>query len=233
MGDLIVKVLGSCALLFGTLCWVKATRDYLMSNYPYLIWTTLIMLIATFLGVLFAFIADNYRQEKVERDIFRYKLVALLFESGENIKNIKSIREDFTPTRICTTKLKTDIAKQVIADPLTFKHGHKGLIYVLIWVIESIEDFNRNSDFAINQFYQNKTNAEINLVFISASLDYVKYRTEVLQKVLDHYNVEKFNTTFSKEPIYDEIWKLIKEEPNFEDKLNKMREKAPDGPNKS
>jgi len=224
MNNIIVKVLGSCLIIAGMLCWMKPSREYLIGNYSSLAWIGIVTLIATLLGVFWAFQADNYRQEQTEKEIFKYKLVTMLFEIGQNLRTIKDIRSGFTPTGVNIKQLNYDVAKQALADPLTIKHGAQGLFYATSIMIDAIDTFNRNSEFVTGQFNLSGKNSEKNLELIQGSLDQAEYRIRILQKVLDFYNVEKFKTILWKEPNYDQIWSWIAGSIDFKKEVEKLRQ---------
>ncbi len=198
-----MKILGSFAIIFGILCWIKSTRTFFLNNYPNLMWTAFVGFLATLLGVFLAFQLENYRQEKIRQDVFRYKLMTLLFETGPNIHNIKDMRKDFKETGINIKYLNSEVAKEVLSDPLIIEYGGQGLIYATSVMIEAIDTFNKNSDFVKQQFYLIKENSDKNLELISRSLDQAEYRIRIVQKILDFYNVELFKTRVKKEPDFD------------------------------
>lgn len=223
VNHLIFKVLGVCAIIFGLLCLFKTSREFLMTNWQNLTWTGLITLIATLLGVFWAFQADNYRQEQGEKDIFKYKLVTLLFETGQNLRTIKDVRSGFTLTGVNIKQLNYDVAKQALADPLTMKHGAQGLFYATSVMIDAIDTFNKNSEFITAQFNVSGKNSDQNLELMQGSLDQVEYRIRIVQKVLDFYNVEKYKTIIWKEPNYDQIWSWVAGNIDFKKEVGKLR----------
>lgn len=223
MNHLIVKVLGVCSILFGILCWVRPSREYLMSNYSSLAWLGLVTLIATLLGVFWAFQADNYRQEQTEKDIFKYKLVTVLFETSQNLRILKDIRSGFTQTGVNIKQLNYEVARQFFSDSLTMKHGAQGLFYATSVMIDAIDTFNRNSEFVTGQFNLTGKNSDKNLELIQGSLDQAEYRIRIVQKVLDFYNVEKYKTIIWKEPNYDQIWSWVAGNIDFKKEVEKLR----------
>lgn len=224
MNNLLVKILGVCFLVVGVLCLVKSSRAYLMDNWSNIIWTAMAAFLATLLGVYLAFQADSYRQEQTEKEIFQYKLVTVLFETSQNLRIIKDIRSSFTQTGVNIKQLNYEIAKQLLADPLTMKHGAQGLFYATSVMIDAIDTFNRNSEFVTGQFNLSGKNSDKNLELIQGSLDQAEYRIRILQKVLDFYNVEKFKTILWKEPNYDQIWGWIKGNIDFKKEVEKLRQ---------
>ena len=211
-------------VVVGLLLWKQPTYDYFRREYPMLFWTGLIAFVATFSGVTFAFQMETGRQLQSEKDAFRHKLIGLLYETSSNLRNIGEMRKDFTPTGVNIKHLTADVAKQVLADSGTYQHGARGL-FESVWImVDSIDTYNRYSDFARLHFEQSGQNTDKTLKDINGALDQTEYRIRVMQKVLDIYNVEHFQTILWKEPQYEQIRAWVAGKKDFSAELGRMRE---------
>ncbi len=214
----IVVVVGVVGLL-----WLPSTRSYFKHEYPMLLWTALFTLLATFWGVNRAFELENKRQLQAEADLFSHSLIALLYETAADLRSIEDIRQGFTTEGVSIKHLRSDIAEHILGDALVYKLGGRGLFEALWAMVDAIDTYNRYSDVARQHFEQTGRNTEKMLSDIFGALDQAEYRIRVLQKVLDRYNVERFQTIVWKEPDYEEIKQLIVGRKDFRAELNKMR----------
>ncbi len=215
----------------GVLLWKQPTCDYFRREYPMLFWTGLIAFVATFSGVTLAFQMETGRQLQSEKDAFRHKLVGLLYETSNNLRNIREMREGFTPTGVNIKHLTADVGKQVLVDSGTYQHGARGLFEAVWIMVDSIDTYNRYSDFARLHFEQSGQNTEKTLKDVNGALDQTEYRIRVAQKVLDIYNVERFQTILWKEPQYEQIQSWVSGKKNFSAELEQMRkEEKPKAP---
>lgn len=220
----IVITLIAVVVVVAILAIVRPTRGYLKREYSMLLWTGLVGLIGTFLGVSVAFHLESKRQIAVEQSVFQHRLISLLYETVSNIRNIKDMRTGFTPAGVNIKHLRSNVAEELLGDPMTYKHGARGLFEATWIMVDAIETYNRQSDFAHEHFERHGMNTPKTLDEIRGALDQAEYRIRTVQKVLDIYNVQHFQTIVWKEPAYEQIYNLVHGEKDFSAELEKIRQ---------
>jgi len=224
MRQLLIGIIVGTTVIVGALLWKQPTYDYFRREYPMLLWTGVIALVATFLGVTLAFKLETRRQAQVEQDAFRHKLIGLLYETSSNLRNVREMREGFTIAGVNIKHLSSDVARHILSDSGTYQYGARGL-FEAVWIMaDAIDTYNRYSDFARQHFESSGQNTEKTLSDINGALDQAEYRIRIAQKVLDIYNVEHFQTIVWKEPQYEEIRSWVGGKKDFTAEVKRMRE---------
>lgn len=224
MRQLLIGIVVGTTVVAGALLWKQPTYEYFRREYPMLLWTGLIALLATFLGVTLAFRLETQRQVRMEQDAFRHKLIGLLYESSSNLRNVREMREGFTPAGVNIKHLSSDVARQVLSDPGTYQYGARGLFEAIWIMVDAIDTYNRYSDFARQHFESSGQNTEKTLNDINGALDQTEYRIRIVQKVLDIYNVKRFQTIVWKEPEYEQIRSWVAGKKDFAAEVKSLHE---------
>ena len=224
MRHLLIGIIVSTTVIVGILLWKQPTYDYFRREYPMLLWTGVIALVATFLGVTLAFQLETKRQSQIDRDAFRHKLIGLLYETSSNLRNVREMREGFTATGVNIKHLSSDVARQILSDSGTYQYGARGLFEAVWIMVDAIDTYNRCSDIARQHFESSGQNTEKMLSDINGALDQAEYRIRIVQRVLDVYDVERFQTIVWKEPNYEEIRSWVAGKKDFTVEVKRMRE---------
>lgn len=201
----------------------KTFIGYFKGNYSKLLWTAIITFISVFVSVNYANQKSIDRQQQIEVDFVKNRLVVLLFETSHDLTLVKNLRKDYSFTiengvakaKVSDKLLESSVASLLLSDPLTPKYCGQGLIYATSSMVDAIDTFNNNSKY-VRQMPMSKESYQI----IQDSLVQVEYKILCVQWILDRYN-EGYK--LRKEINYDEIWKMISGEKDYKKEMPKIK----------
>jgi len=210
MNNLTIKIIGSIAITFGILCWVKSARQYLIINHEKILWTFIITALATLLGVFIAFRMENCRLAEKEKDIFKRNFAAIISECADNQAVVNSLKEQISAQGTSLKLLSNEVANRLVSDPLLYKYTGDEYMYALRKYIGSIKLVNRMLQFVFDDFITDGTIKEKNLKDLNELFNNCLYYTYILQYQSQLY-VHSYDVRWSLKPYnYDEVMGWIK-----------------------
>lgn len=210
MAELVIKIIGCFALVFGALCWLRPMREYLSTGYQELLWGFFFTLLATAIGVFLAFRVESLRERELELRNFKRSFASIMLESAENQAKINQFKKEVSQTHFNLTKLDVELSSAIVGNPSFYKWTGDEYWYAVKTYIETCHLANRMVDFVFDDFKQDGQIIPKNLEDLRQKLDQALRYTYILQMQTQLYIQAYDVRTGPKAGNYQEVMDLLK-----------------------
>lgn len=133
------------------------------------------------LGIVWAFHAETERIRTIEANTFKRSFAALLYETGANHGTLNKLKNAIRPNQFNFLTLSTEIAKSLLANPLTYKYSGKEYTLSLSAYVTNVEIANKWLAFIWEDFKTDGNISEKNITDLGRQLDECMYYLLILQ----------------------------------------------------
>jgi hypothetical protein len=133
------------------------------------------------LGIGWAFHAETERIRTIEANTFKRSFAALLYETAANHGTLNKLKISIKPNQFNFLTLSSEIAKSLLANPLTYKYSGKEYTLALSAYVTNVEIANKWLSFVWDDFKTDGHISEKNIADLVRQLDECMYYLLILK----------------------------------------------------